>query len=92
MHWIHEHRALLGILADSLTFLGGFLLARDALLRLRELMKNRIDTRFRAEFPRLNLTDEEWQEAIVSLRWTLAGFVLLLVGFAFQLILRLAEP
>jgi hypothetical protein len=90
--WIHEHHTAIGILADSLTFLGGFLLARDAFLRLRELTKNRIDNRFRAEFPRLNLTDEEWHEAIVSLRWTLAAFVLLVVGFAFQLLLRLVEP
>ncbi|HUD53942.1 MAG TPA: hypothetical protein VMR02_01855 [Terracidiphilus sp.] len=92
MHWIHEHHTAIGILAESLTFLGGFLLARDAFLRLGELTKNRIDNRFRVEFPRLNLTDEEWHEAVVSLRWTLAGFVLLVVGFAFQLLLRLVEP
>lgn len=92
MQWFHDHRVALGILADSLTFLGGFLLARDAFFRLRELTKNRIDTRFRAEFPRLNLTDEEWHEAILSLRWSLAGFALLVVGFALQLLLRLVEP
>jgi hypothetical protein len=43
MNWIAAHRLLIGILADSLTFLGGCLLARDAFLRLNELKKNRVD-------------------------------------------------
>jgi len=91
MNWIHAHRLLVGIFADSLTFIGGFILARDAFLRLRELDRNRIDVQFRGEFPRLNLTDGEWRAALVSLRWVLAGFVLLLLGFLAQLLLRLAE-
>jgi len=91
MNWIEAHRVLIGILADTLTFLGGCLLARDAFLRLKDLKKKRIDEEFRREFPRLNLTDEEWKAAIVSLRWALAGFVLVSVGFLFQLLLRLAE-
>jgi len=91
MNWIEAHRVLIGILADTLTFLGGCLLARDAFLRLKDLKKKRIDEEFRREFPRLNLTDEEWKAAIVSLRWALAGFVLVAVGFLFQLLLRLAE-
>ena len=91
MNWIEAHRVLIGILADTLTFLGGCLLASDAFLRLKDLKKKRIDEEFRREFPRLNLTDEEWKAAIVSLRWALAGFVLVSVGFLFQLLLRLAE-
>jgi len=91
MNWIEAHRVLIGILADTLTFLGGCLLASDAFLRLKDLKKKRIDEEFRREFPRLNLTDEEWKAAIVSLRWALAGFVLVAVGFLFQLLLRLAE-
>ena len=81
----------LGILADSFTFLGGLILARDAFLRLKELKKHRIDVRFLREFPRLNLTDEEWRAALVSVRWTLAGFGLIVVGFLAQLLLRLVE-
>lgn len=91
MNWLHANHVCVGILADSLTFLGGFILARDAFLRLRELKKSRIDARFRREFPRLNLTDDEWRAAVVSLRWTLAGFVLLLLGFLTQLVVRLIE-
>jgi hypothetical protein len=91
MSWIEAHRVSIGILADSLTFIGGSILTRDAFLRLKELNKNRIDVRFRTEFPRLNLTDDEWKTALISVRWALAGFVLLLVGFLFQLLLRLIE-
>jgi hypothetical protein len=91
MDWIEGHRAWLGILADSLTFLGGVILARDAFLRLNELKKSRIDVRFLREFPRLNLTDEEWKAALVSVRWTVAGFGLIVVGFLAQLLLRLVE-
>jgi hypothetical protein len=91
MNWIETHRVLIGILADTSTFLGGSLLARDAFLRLKDLKKKRIDEEFRREFPRLNLTDDEWKAAILSLRWALAGFVLVAVGFLFQLLLRLIE-
>jgi hypothetical protein len=92
MHWLHLHHRALGLLADSLTFLGGFLLARDAFLRLRQLKNSRTDTRFRREFPHLHLTDEEWREALIALRWTLAGFALIVAGFACQLLLRFLEP
>lgn len=91
MNWIQAHRLALGVLADSLTFLGGFILTRDTFLRLQELKRNRIDARFRKEFPRLNLTDDEWRAALVSLRWTLAGFLLVLAGFFAQVLLRLVE-
>jgi hypothetical protein len=91
MIWIEGHRLSIGILADSLTFLGGLILTRDAFLRLRDLKKNRVDLRFRAEFPRIHLTDEEWKAAVISVRWTLTGFVLILLGFFFQLLLRLIE-
>jgi hypothetical protein len=91
MNWIAAHRLSLGILADTLTFLGGTILTRDAFMRLKELEKNRTDTRFRSEFPRLNLTDEEWKAALVSVRWELAGFVLLVMGFLAQLLLRLLD-
>lgn len=82
---------MIGILADSLTFVGGAILTRDAFLRLTELKKSRIDVRFSAEFPRLNLTDEEWKAAVVSLRWALAGFLLIAIGFLAQLLLRLIK-
>lgn len=91
MQWLHQHLTAFGILADSLTFLGGFLLARDAFLRLSELKKGRTDIRFRREFPHLSLTDDEWHEAIVSLQWTVAGFALIFLGFACQLVLRFFE-
>jgi len=92
MDWLHAHHRIIGLFADVSTFLGGFLLARDAFLRLRELKKSRTDFRFRKEFPGLNLTDAAWREAIVSVRWTLGGFVLIAAGFACQLILRFVEP
>jgi hypothetical protein len=91
MHWIQLHRLGIGIGADSLTFLGALILARDAFLRLRELKKARIDKRFGAEFPRLNLTDDELDGARVAVRWALTGFVLLMVGFLGGLLVRIAE-
>ena len=91
MIWIEGHRVSIGILADSLTFLGGLILTRDAFLRLKDLKKNRIDLRFRALFPRILLTDDDWKAAVISVRWTLTGFVLILLGFFFQLLLRLIE-
>lgn len=91
MNWFHAHRLAIGILADALTFLGGCILARDAFLRLNELKSKRIDDQFRRQFPRLNLTDDEWKSAMVSLKWALAGFVLLVLGFLAQLLLRLVE-
>ena len=51
MNWLHEHRFFVGILADSLTFLGGLLLARDAFRRLRDLKGRRTDEEFRRTFP-----------------------------------------
>lgn len=88
---ILAHHALIGILADTLTFLGGCILARDAFLHLRELKKTRVDVRFRTEFPRLNLTDDEFDAAVASVRWALTGFVLLVLGFLAQLLLRIIE-
>jgi hypothetical protein len=90
MHWLHEHRFSIGILADSLTFLGGALLTRDAFRRLRDLKDKRTDDEFRLRFPQLNLTDQEWRDAIASMRWTVCGFGLIAVGFACQVLLRLA--
>ena len=92
MNWIAAQHRPIGILADALTFLGGALLARDAFTRLKELKKSRIDVRFRSEFPRLNLTDEEWKTALISVRWALAGFSLIVLGFLAQLLLRILEP
>ena len=90
MNWVHEHRFWIGILADSLTFLGGFALARDAFRRLKDLKDKRTDDEFRRTFPKLNLTDKDWRNAILSMRWTAGGFVLIAIGFACQLLLRFA--
>lgn len=91
MMWLHLHRVLIGVLADSLSFIGGFILARDAFLRLKELKQRRLGDRFSRSFPALNLTDEEWKAAVHALRWTFAGFALLVAGFLLQLLLRFAE-
>jgi hypothetical protein len=80
-----------GFLPTPSHFLGESSWPGDAFLRLNELKKSRIDVRFLREFPRLNLTDEEWNAALVSVRWTLAGFGLIAVGFLAQLLLRLVE-
>jgi hypothetical protein len=91
MHWIHAHRLAIGILADSLTLAGGLVLTRDALGRLKDLKKNRVDVQFSKEFPLLRLTDEEFKSAVVAVRWAVTGFVLILLGFLVQLILRIEE-
>lgn len=91
MHWAESHRLAIGILADLLTFVGGVFLSRDALLRLRELGKQRIDDDFRHRFAGLNLTDQEWKAAVVSVRWALAGFLLIVVGFSLQFVGRILE-
>jgi hypothetical protein len=91
MNWFDAHRLPIGILADGFTFLGGLILTRDAFLRLRELKSKRIDAQFRDQFPRLNLADDEWNAAVVALRWVFAGFFLLLLGFLAQLLLRFSE-
>jgi hypothetical protein len=90
MHWLHDHRFGIGILADSLTFLGGLLLARDAFNRLQDLRNKRIDEEFRRTFPKLHLTDQEWRDAIAAMGWTVGGFGLIAIGFACQLLLRFA--
>jgi hypothetical protein len=91
MHWSEAHRFAIGIFADLLTFTGGVILSRDALLRLRELRKQRIDEEFRRRFAGLNLTDAEWKDAVVSVRWALAGCLLLVAGFFLQLVVRILE-
>ncbi|HEY1500823.1 MAG TPA: hypothetical protein VGF88_14685 [Acidobacteriaceae bacterium] len=90
MHWVYEHRFLIGILADSLTFVGGALLTRDAFRRLCDIRNKRTDDEFRRTFPKLNLTDDEWRDAVRGMRWTVGGFGLIAVGFGCQLLLRLA--
>jgi len=90
MHWLYVHRFCFGILADSLTFLGGLLLTRDAFRRLKDLKDKRTDEEFRRRFPKLNLTDQEWCDAIAAMRWTVGGFGLIAAGFACQLLLRFA--
>jgi hypothetical protein len=91
MHWAQAHRLAIGIFADVLTFVGGVILSRDALLRLRELRKQRIDESFRHRFAGLNLTDEEWRGAVISVRWALAGFLMLVAGFFLQFVERILE-
>jgi hypothetical protein len=91
MHWLLAHRLLIGVLADFITLAGGVILSRDALLRLRELRNQRTDKNFRARFARLNLTDEELQAAVVSVRWAFTGCLLLAIGFFLQLIVKFIE-
>jgi hypothetical protein len=91
MEWFRANQLVVGILADTLTFAGACILTRDAFLRLRELRRSRVDERFRAEFSSLNMTDNEWRAAVTALRWTLAGFGLMVVGFLVQLGLRVLE-
>lgn len=91
MDLIEAHRVCIGFLADGLTFVGGCLLTRDAFLRLRELHRKRVDEEFRRQFPKLNLTDDEWHAAIVSTRWVVAGFGLMVLGFICQLLLRFVD-
>ncbi|MGH9597500.1 MAG: hypothetical protein ACRD3K_11950 [Edaphobacter sp.] len=91
MNFFEVHRTGIGVLADLLTFLGGACLAKDAFGKLRELKRVRTNDEFRKRLPNLNLTDKEWKAAIISMRWTLAGFGLVTVGFLFQLLLRFME-
>ena len=91
MYWLQAHRLGIGILADFITLAGGVVLSRDALLRLRELRDQRTDRGFRTRLARLNLTDEELSDALVSVRWAFAGCILLVIGFFLQLVVRLLE-
>lgn len=93
MEWFRANHLALGILADSLTFAGGCILTRDAFLRLSELRRSRLDERFKAKFSKLNLnlTDVEWEAAVTAMRWTFAGFGLMVLGFLLQLVLRAVE-
>ncbi len=91
MGWVHDHRFLVGILADLLTFLGGAFLAWDAFYRLRDLKNKRIDGEFRRTFPKLNLTDKDWEQARNSVKRAFYGAILLVAGFFLQILLRCAE-
>ena len=73
MEWFRADHVVIGILADTLTFAGGCILTRDAFLRLGELRRSRVDGRFKAKFPILNLTDAEWETAVTAMRWTVAS-------------------
>jgi hypothetical protein len=88
MEWFRANHVAIGVLADTLTFAGGCILTRDAFLRLRELRRSRLDERFRVEFPSLNLSDDQWRAAVTAMRWTVAGFGLMVLGFLLQLGLR----
>jgi hypothetical protein len=91
MQFLHEHLLFFGVAADSLTFLGGVILSWDAVLRLSDLKKKRVDDEFRRTFPRLNLTDSDWKDAVWSVRRALAGSGLLAAGFFCEILLRFAE-
>ena len=91
MGWVHDHHFFVGILADFLTFVGGGFLAWDAFFRIRDLKNKRVDGEFRLTFPKLNLTDKEWQDALNSLRRAFWGAILLVAGFLCQILLRFAE-
>ncbi|MDR3753321.1 MAG: hypothetical protein P4K93_04470 [Terracidiphilus sp.] len=91
MSWVTDHRFILGILADFLTFLGGAFLAWDAFYRLRDLKSKRVSDEFRRTFPKLNLTDKEWRDALNSVRRAFYGAILLVAGFLLQILLRFAE-
>lgn len=91
MSFLHEHILFFGVLADSLTFVGGFILAWDAFFRLRDLKDKRISDEFRRTFPKLNMTDKDWDDALWSVSRALAGSALLMVGFFCQILLRFAE-
>jgi hypothetical protein len=91
MDWVHDHRFLVGMLADFLTFLGGAFLAWDAFYRLRDLKNKRVSDEFRRTFPKLNLTDKDWKDALNSVRRAFFGAILLVAGFLCQILLRFAE-
>jgi high-affinity Fe2+/Pb2+ permease len=91
MALIHSHLLWFGILSDVLNFAGALVLGYDAFLRLRDVANKRLDEQFRSTFPKLNLTDDDWETALWSVRRALAGTVLLLAGFFVQILLRLAE-
>jgi hypothetical protein len=91
MQFLHEHLLFFGVVADSLTFLGGLILSWDAFVRLRDLRDKRIDDEFRRTFPKLNMTDKDWKSALWSVGRALAGSGLLAVGFLFQILMRFAE-
>ncbi len=84
-------RLVLGIGADVLTFVGALLLARDGFQRLKEVNATKVDQRIRKEFPNVNFVDTEATQAKMSEQWAWRGFVILLLGFALQIIVRIME-
>lgn len=92
MQWIETHLHLvLGIAADCLTFGGALLLAGDGFQRLKELNATKINERFRAAFPNLNLADGETAHAKKSERWAWRGLSLLTLGFVLEIMVRILE-
>jgi hypothetical protein len=92
MQWLAAHlRLVVGVGADCLTFGGALLLARDGFQRLKELNARKIGVRFREAFPKLNLADEEAVRARNSGRWAWRGLILLFLGFALQIVVRILE-
>jgi hypothetical protein len=91
MQFLREHLLFFGVVADGLTFFGGLILSWDALLRLRDLKDKRIDDEFRRTFPKLNMTDDDWNKAVWSVGRALAGSGLLAIGFLCQILMRFAE-
>jgi len=89
--WIHIHKFALGLFADALTLAGAAALARDAVLRIPDLLKKRQNARFRETYTTLNTGDEELKAASVSVRWAISGVALIFAAFLCQLALRSCE-
>jgi hypothetical protein len=88
---LHPYVLYLGIAADTLTFAGAILLARDAFFRLADLRDSRLDEEFRRRFSELPLADTNEAQARSSLKWARRGFAVVSVGFVCQILSRLAE-
>ena len=91
MHFLAEHRLLIGISADLFTFLGALILARDAFTHLKDLRERRIHDEFRDAFPDLPLADDEVTAAVSAVRFAIRGSAILFCGFILQILSRLSE-
>jgi len=94
---------VVGLVGDSLTFLGGLCLAREAILKGREsegvkkivkTLKNPHLAKFKVEMDGLRISDPESIETVFvhrNVKWAKAGAALLSIGFLLLLSLRISE-
>jgi len=90
--FLYAHRLCLGILADFVTLAGALILAYEAFGRLSELVEGRVESAFAARYPELaEKKDREAAAARRVVRYAWTGALVLVLGFALQVLTRAVE-